>query len=352
MKKVLLLLIIATPSIYSMQRVATQSFVNSLPSSAAMSNLTQAMRQYGSKNTDTITSPVLKSRFPLRFEKVPLTRDYSAEANLKNKYPSISVPPIYKHSHPKLSQAAHHTNLNPFKQGYTFYNPSKISDKEFVLLHELGHYRHENQIRFMAMLKKSMRISIILATFFKLLSIKYGILGAIFAPKLFWNCYMRFYEEPSADNFAIKHAYHDKRLLQEAKQSLEKMPFAHSRTVYILFDHNHPSNKSRINKIQRAIDNKPDYFKIARIILILSIVEYVVNFAYTHSKNEISIKEGLKKLQDIEDNFEQECNKWDIPQDGRPTYKYALGVLQNYLQTKLIKLQEKNIQVTEKEIIK
>ena len=363
MKKIILPLIISLICSHSqaMQQLATQA-----ASRALASTVTPALKE--SKRT--FFSP---KKDKTLIDHIPGAKvDYQQMQRLQNKYPHINIPKIYdiqNVSNKKFSQipGGAMPRLNPLKQGYIIYNPQKFDSKEeldFVMLHELGHIRHQRSIWFMRMSKYGMRTSIILATFFKLISLKYGLLGAWLAPALFWKCYMRFYEEPSADNFAIH--YSDKATLSGGKNFLEEFhlralkdkalkennqkilnqlndknfrrnykKIINSRLLGIITDHEHPTMKSRINKLQRGLDGTHEPYQMTKLIILMSLVEYSIYLMYHHSKNEESIIAGLTKVKDIEDNFESYCDKWEIPSEGRSIWKYCLETVKVYLQDRL-----------------
>ena len=341
MKKRILPLIISLLCSHAqaMQQMGAQAASRALASTLTPA-LKEAKRTFYQKPIKEIQFSWPHKFVPLISEKMELTPDPTTESYYKQKYPSLKVPKFYTHQGKYIPAGA----ISPFvsrqygvyPEGFIIHNPAKFAsnaEHEFVMLHELGHIRHDTSRFVMRQVQRGVRYSFILAAFLKLISIKYGLLGAFFAPRLFYTCYLRFYEEPSADNFAIKHS--DLATLRGGKQFFEKLPFGRSRVMSMLFDHKHPNNRDRINKVQRAIDGTHQPYQLAKFVLLMSLVEYSIYLMHKHSKDEESILAGLAKVQEIEDNFEDYCDKWEIPAEGRPTWKYCLETVKVYLQDRL-----------------
>lgn len=329
-KAIIAISLIMSHTIYNMQQVGLSQASQAL--AAISPQLTQATRNF---MTPPSSSPNLALDQRLILKKFNAERDISTENMMQQKYPQIKyISPIYSSQNSRIDMASGMPSFNPFKKPIIMYSP-EIKDIpgffEGILLHELGH-QNRSFIRLLSLYTKyGIKTSFIIGVFFKMIAIQYGFLGYLIAPRLFWSCYMRFFEEPAADDFMIEHA--DKDILKKLKEGFTIIQ--ETNNPNILQDPYHPTYQSRINKIQRAIDGHPNYNRMVRIAILFTITEEAMRLLYNYSTDENSMKQGLKKLEEIENNFESYCNKLEIPTDGRPIYKYALEIVKSYWLTKL-----------------
>lgn len=342
---------------------------------AAMSpKVTGSARSYSSSHDKTAWASELLSKNNAVID------TYTRDSILK-KYPDIKeVPPIYKFTPAKLELsdalpyrlkkivAPHRVGIIPdfgggaLKAGYhtskmapiLMYNPASYKSQEeleFVMLHELGHINRDIYFKLASWTANGIKASVIVAVFLQMITIKYGIIGYAVAPKLFWNLYVRFLEEPAADDFAVRHAH--KATLEGGKQYFTRFASKTSnhRPIQILMSPHHPSLQSRIHKIQRAIDGHPNYNKLIRLGIIFLIVEKITAFLYEYSTNPEKMRDGLRKIEGIEQSFEASCDAYEIPEQGRPIYKNALDMAKHYLETKLVLTLSKNQDIKDDEVI-
>lgn len=345
MKKILLFTILILSNLgYSMQQVGLNQASQAL--AAIAPQLMQTTRQISLLNKNSKNDLIKKVTNKWGNQVL----DEKMRHELYKKYPKIGyIPPIY-HSEAKNISALHIDlrKSNPitssilkeaYPEKFITYNPKNLEEGTlFSLLHEIGHSKYKPTI-LAYYVKNGIRLSFIITIFFKMIAIKYGILGYVVAPRLFWNMYLRFFEEPYADDFAIQHA--NIAELKGGKKFFEKH-HEKIKTIKIIMpflDQQHPRIKSRINKIQRAIDGHPNYNRIVRIAILFIITEETIRLIYNYSTDEISIKDGLTKIEEIENNFESYCDKLEIPADGRHIYKNALEFAKNYFLQKLYLIQ-------------
>lgn len=363
MKKILIFISLAISNLtFSMQQVGLSQASQSL--AAISPQLMQATRQYSQEPKKTFFTEFKKGYYKAQAEKAQAKLNFNLDIDtptkLYKKYPQIKyISPIYSSSGRLSMPIMKFSPLNPLKEGSILYakDYKNMDPKSFegAILHELGHCNREFKFRLATYTELGLKISFIIGIFFKMIAIKYGILGYLIAPRLFWNFYMRFFEEPAADDFMIKHATQD--VLKTKKEFFEKLidlnPVFQSKIKNILVDSEHPTMQSRINKIQRAIDGHPNYNRIVRIALLFTITEETIRLLYNYSTDEASIRQGLAKLEEIENNFETYCDKLEIPAQGRPIYKNALETVKSYWLTKLylIKLGRAAADIKEEEII-
>jgi hypothetical protein len=280
--------------------------------------------------------------------------------HLKTKYDLKYVPEMYESSYPYAGMIP---SWSFFKKPIVTYNPKDFSSNEeleFVLLHEIGHGHHQFINNLQYWIKKGIRPSIMVSIFLNAMSLKYGLIGFFLAPKLFHICFLRFFEEPHADDFAVRYASKDPQTLKgglkffQTEDELNNKAWESLSTMQKIsrYDYHHPSLQSRIRKIQNALDGNPNYFRITRFFVLLWVIKEVVEFAYAYSTDATSLQEGLEKIKDIENNPEAYCNKFEIPEEGRPMYKYALENVKQYFKTKLTTLEaEKEIILDEETIV-
>ncbi len=348
MKKIIILLLVTPYFISTMQQVGASQAARILPLIAPQ--LTPAMRQYHQNDLSFSNKLIIK--------KYNATTEEMTKKTLTNKYPKIKyIPPIYSSTTFEHS-AIKFPSLSPLKKPIIMYNPSSFANEkelEFILLHELGHANIDFLAKLSLYVKYGIKLSFLIGIFFKMIAIKYGLIGYVLAPRLFWTLYLRFFEEPNADDFAIKHANKDvlrggKQFFQTEVDKLNKIhPFAN--VLHALNDTEHPTLQNRINKIQRAIDGHPNYGKIIRIGILFMVVEKAIELAYQYSTNEASIKDGIEKIEYIKKHFEEYCDKFEIPAEGRPIYKHALEIIQSYFLQKLYLLELRKTDVKDEEVI-
>ncbi len=269
---------------------------------------------------------------------------------LKHKYSLKYIPDIYIS---RRISAASLPSYSLFKSNKIAYNPDVFSNSqelEFVLLHELGHSQHKFINTLRIWIRAGIRPSIILGVFLNVMSIKYGIVGFLLAPRLFDACFFRFFEEPHADDIAIRYASKDPAILQAGKDFFSKQKNARKSilrdnginplTRLLIADYDHPLLSSRIRKIQNAIDGHPNYFRATRFLVLLLVIKEAVELAFAYHSDANSLQEGLEKIKEIENNPETYCYKFEIPKEGQLMYLHALEQVKKYFETKLKTLNE------------